>query len=378
MITLNINPGVSNVRAYFKNTKNDKNFLCVCFDLNTEDIRTVLITQGYSKVMDLHESIDYVIEVDSVSTFNSENKQTYSFKKAEEKQLGPITQSCAIPFYNRNLFEDLNFFVRVRITPTAFKATLMLAETKETVIEDMQFQSPKFSQSTSFVVDQDLTLNLSKQMYEIIADENSYNKELYSGVVYRWLIPFAKEADKAKHYLDKVKDQYFIQKIAPESLEEYFGKLYGFPYSISMSYESYRNILMNLYKCLRNTTWDSMIDTVKYLVGYKVEYTKGLDFYPWALKTAELSGEENPSQDVENPSYYNILSNYFVFDDSISEADKCENQAMLLSEDFLTSTTFFNIDNFFNRYIDKEAFIYLVEKLQPANFYSSFQFTDRI
>ena len=222
-----------------------------------------------------------------------------------------------------------------------------------------------WSDTLQFNVPKNYTKDIVEIMYKIVADSNSYNKEVKSANFYYLFQAFAYNINKEYHSLLDIKNSNFLFKSKPDYLAKCFGELFKFTDTENISMEEYRRILKNLIIGYQNGgAWNYIKEVLQYFIGYYPELHTFNDFYPCILRTKEMLGitqegtEEEPvDYAINDPinfadrNYYNPESGYYLFDNSYPN-QKDNNVIMLLDSNFNKFTFVVRADNFFNRQID--------------------------
>ena len=363
--------------------------LDISWSLDTNSLKTLLEENSITKILNLHEQVDFEIEIDNVETFDSINLKQLRFSTIEDKYIGNIVFSAIIDF-NKNQPEETTYFIRVRIVNDAnnyqvFKGNTVLNETIQ--IND------NWCNTLKFIVPKNYTKDIVQIMYDTVADFNAYNKEVKSANFYYLFQAFADTLNKEFKYVIDVKNAHFINKALPDSLLSSFGKLFNFTDIEGISMEEYRRIISNLAVAYQNGgAWNYIKEVLKYFIGYYPDLVDFKNFYPWILRTKDfmgfethnnlqLDGPENyakydPEQ-FSDRNYYNPESGYYVGTSNfyikqfynnyyVIKYYGDNNGALLLNKNFKKFTFIVNSDNFFNRNIDKNKISTILNILKSA------------
>lgn len=349
----------------------------ISWSLDTNYLKTLFEENSITKILNLHEQVDFEIEIDNVETFDSINLKQLRFSNIEDKYIGNIVFSAIIDF-NKNQPEETTYFIKVRIVNSAnnyqvFKGNTVLNETIQ--IND------KWSNTLKFIVPKNYTKDIIQIMYDTVADFNAYNKEVKSANFYYLFQAFADTLNKEFKYVIDTKNAHFINKALPDSLLSSFGKLFKFTDIEGISMEEYRRIISNLAVAYQNGgAWNYIKEVLKYFIGYYPDLIDFKNFYPWILRTKnfmgfethnnlQLDGPENyakydPEQ-FSDRNYYNPESSYYVFDRQYAYK-RDNNNIMLLKENFKKFTFVVKSNNFFNRNIDESKISIMLNLLKSA------------
>ena len=350
--------------------------LDISWAIDTNKLKEIL-SENYSKILNLHENINFDIEIDNVDTFDSINLKQFTFDALTDKYIGNIVFSAVIPF-NKNQFEETTYYFRVKIKNS--ETTYLVNDgTSETIqINDIWTEPLKFN------VPKNYTKDIVEIMYNIVADSNSYNKEVKSANFYYLFQAFGYTLNKEFHSLLDVKNSNFLYKSKPDYLLDTFGILFKFTNVNNISMEEYRRILAKLIVGYQNGgAWNYIKEVLQYFIGYYPELTTFNNFYPWILRTKEMLGiniqqdeiensEDNPTNyAISDPTnwndrnYYNPNSRYYAFSSSFPD-QKNNNNIMLLDSGFKKFTFVVKTDNFFNRDIDANNISNVLDILKSA------------
>ena len=334
--------------------------LDISWAIDTNTLKNLLSLEC-DKILNLHESLDFDIQIDNLNTFDSVNLKTFSFSDITDKYIGNIVFSAIIDF-NKNQFEETTYFLRIKIKNSEMNCQIV--NNGNVSFETIQIND-NWSDILQFNVPKNYTKDIVEIMYKIVADSNSYNKEVKSANFYYLFQAFAYNINKEYHSLLDIKNSNFLFKSKPDYLAKCFGELFKFTDTENISMEEYRRILKNLIIGYQNGgAWNYIKEVLQYFIGYYPELHTFNDFYPWILRTKEMLGitqegtEEEPvDYAINDPinfadrNYYNPESGYYLFDNSYPN-QKDNNIIMLLDSNFNKFTFVVRADNFFNRQID--------------------------
>ena len=334
--------------------------LDISWVIDTNTLKNLLSLEC-DKILNLHESLDFDIQIDNLNTFDSVNLKTFSFSDITDKYIGNIVFSAIIDF-NKNQFEETTYFLRIKIKNSEMNCQIV--NNGNVSFETIQIND-NWSNTLQFNVPKNYTKDIVEIMYKIVADSNSYNKEVKSANFYYLFQAFAYNINKEYHSLLDIKNSNFLFKSKPDYLAKCFGELFKFTDTENISMEEYRRILKNLIIGYQNGgAWNYIKEVLQYFIGYYPELHTFNDFYPWILRTKEMLGitqegtEEEPiDYAINDPinfadrNYYNPESGYYLFDNSYPN-QKDNNIVMLLDSNFKKFTFVVRADNFFNRQIE--------------------------
>lgn len=342
---------------------NENNY-SLSWDIDTDKIKSYL-KQNYNieKIYDFQEKIDYVIEIDNVDTFNSINKKTYQFKNINHN-IGKITQSCIIDFISQ--LEKTHFYIRVKIANGNYYCIVKLNNQQQTISINIDNE---FSENLKMIVDKNYTLDIIKSMYNGIPDRNAYSKGAYDANFYYILQCFAIQDNILFNKLNLIKNNFFIHKCNPKSLDECFGGMLDFNRPIDIIEEEYRRIIIELFKSLQIAgTENSILNVIKYLIGENVEIIYFNKIYPWILRSKNYQKNYNDPNLIIDPidsSYINKKSNYYLYDSNLLSQANRKNKILLLNKNFKLFNFEIINDNFFNNNINIDAIKKIINKLKP-------------
>ena len=341
--------------------------------LDTDQLKDILEENYIQKILNLQDNIDFIIEVDSVNTFDSINLKTYKFSEQSQCYRGNIVFSTVIDF-NKNKFEETEYHFRVKIVNSSIGYNIFV--NNEEILEDITLTC-EWSNSFKFTVRKNYTKDLVETMYSSVADFNSYNKEAKSANMYYIFQSIASVLNKEFDYIQDEHNRTFIHKSLPDMLLDTFGVLFKFDNTKNLSMEEYRRILIKLIIAYQHGgAWNYIKEVLKYLMGHTPDLITLKSFYPWILRRAEIAGYNTDGtpiynwnrQDPENFSdrnYYNPDSNYYLYKTNFFE-QKNKNETMLLDSNEKLFTFIVKSSNFFNRSIDKEKLKQILNLLKSA------------
>ena len=334
--------------------------LDISWELNTNNLKELLSSEC-DKILNLHENLDFDIQIDNVNTFDSINLKTINFSNITDKYIGNIVFSAIIDF-NKNQFEETTYFIRIKIRNSEMNCQVI--NSGNITFKTIQIND-SWSNILEFKIPKNYTKDIVEIMYKVVADSNSYNKEVRSANFYYLFQAFAYTLNKEYHSLLDIKSSNFLYKSKPDYLINSFGQMFKFTDVNNISMEEYRRVLIKLIIGYQNGgAWNYIKEILQYFVGYYPDLTNFSNFYPWILRTKELLGitqegtEEEPiNYAINDPTnfsdrnYYNPESGYYVYEQDFIQ-NKDNNLILLLGKNFKKFTFIVKSDNFFNRNID--------------------------
>lgn len=341
----------------------DDGVIDLSWGIDTDKLKELLQQQGIQKILDFKNKVDFDIQIDNVDTFDSINLKFNSFS-VEQNYRGNIIYSVVLPF-NKNKFEETTYYFRIKIKDLNTSYIVKQNNIQDTIDISINDQ---WTEAFKFTIRKNYTKDIIETMYKMVPDINAYNKEAYSANMYYIFQAFADTLNKEFKYVEDVRNDKMINKILPDNLQEMFGVLFKFTNTYNLSMEEYRRILKNLIVGYQHGgAWDYIKNTLKYLLGHTPELQTLKEFYPWILRTKQMLGinetSDNPDQpiaygqndptDYKDRTYFNPDSNYYIFkNDYVFSQDK--NLVMLLNKNEKLFTFIVKSDNFFNVDIDTE------------------------
>lgn len=339
----------------------------ISWSLDTNNLKELLEIEDINKILNLHENIDFQLEIDSKDTFDTINLKQFNFSSIDEtnKYIGNIVFSCIIDF-NKNQFEETTYYLRIKISSDPKNCQVLKGSTlfNETIqIDDI------WSNTLQFNIPKNYTKDIIDIMYATVADFNAYNKEVGSANFYYIFQAFADTLNKEFGFVIDTKNANFLNKSLPNFLNKTFGTLFKFTDVENISMEEYRRILQNLSVAYQNGgAWNYIKEVLKYFVGYTPDLITFKNFYPWILRTRkQLLGSDYVVNNIEledpinyaqkdptefsDRNYYNPESGYYTFKTNYEQPND-NNKILLLRQNFKTFTFVVKTDNFFNRNID--------------------------
>lgn len=351
----------------------------ISWAIDTDTIRTRLLENGITRILNLQDNIDFVLQIDSVNTFDSINLKEFNFSNIEKTYKGNIVFSAIVPF-NKNKFEETNYYLRIKTISNEVVYNTVDTEERQTIITIYD----DWSDIYRFNIPKNYTKDLVEVMYKMVADFNAYNKEAKSANMYYIFQAIATQLNTQFKYIVDEKNKNFINRALPDSLAAGFGVLFKFDNAYGISMEEYRRILHKLIIGYQHGgAWNYIKEVLKYLVGYTPELITLKGFYPWILR------RENPlSKEYDNPNippvqdpdwsirnYYNPETNFYLFhnkdiyngdNEYITNRNLNKNLTMLASGNTRNSTFIVKASNFFNRQIDNNKISTVLDLLKSV------------
>lgn len=337
----------------------DDGVIDLSWSIDTDALKKLLTEQNITKILNLQENIDFIIQIDNVDTFNSVNLKQIKFSEIKQTYRGNIVFSAIIPF-NKNKFEETQYYFRVKLDTSNIAYDVVINNQEQPF--NISFID-EWSSNSSFTIRKNYTKDLIDTMYTMVADFNAYNKEVKSANMYYIFQAMADTLNKEYKYVIDEKNRLFINASLPDKLVDTFGSLFKFDNYYNISMEEYRRILKHLIIGYQNGgAWNYIKNVLKYLIGYEPELVTLKNFYPWVLRKAEIAYYNTDGTPVYNwnrpdpvdfkdRNYYNPESNYYLFKSNFMQA-KDKNEVMLLNNYERLFSFIVKSDNFFNVNID--------------------------
>lgn len=327
------------------------------FELDTQKIKNELKKINIQRIYNLKDNINFIIQVDNVSTFNSINLKEYEFNNLENYK-GNLVYSCVLKICERQLDNESTFYYRVKIKQISQQYNILKDDVQG--YYNFEFEN-NWSDFCEIKIKKNYTLDILLSMYNFIADYNAYNKEVKSANFYNFLLPHAKEFNKSFEEIIKTKEMNLLDKCNTNELDNVFGNNYGFNIPFNINTEEYRRMLINLRKAYLNAgTYNSINSVIKYFFGEDAEFKDYRNIYPWILRN-----KKRKLKDPNNPSYTNYKSNYYLYDKE-RKFDIQKNKIMLLKKDFKKFNFEIKFDNFFNINFIKSDIEKVINMLKPV------------
>ena len=351
----------------------------ISWAIDTDIIRTRLLENGITRILNLQDNIDFILQIDSVNTFDSINLKEFNFSNVEKTYKGNIVFSAIVPF-NKNKFEETSYFLRIKVADNEIVYNIINSEERQESI----IITDNWSDTYSFIIPKNYTKDLVEAMYKMVADFNAYNKEAKSANMYYIFQAIATQLNTQFKYVVDEKNKNFINRALPDSLAACFGVLFKFDNAYGISMEEYRRILHKLIIGYQHGgAWNYIKEVLKYLVGYTPELITLKGFYPWILRRENPLAKEyddpnippvqDPDWSVRN--YYNPETNFYLFhnkdiynsdNEYITNRNLNKNLTMLASGSTRNSTFIVKASNFFNRQIDNNKISTVLDLLKSV------------
>lgn len=350
----------------------DDGVIDLSWAIDTDRLKDILDDE-IEKILNFREKVNFVIQIDNVNTFDSINLKQYTFSNLEQTYRGNIVYSAIINF-NKNKFEETNYYFRVKILNETSSFNVLQNGVEQVI--PITFED-SWSEAHSFTIRKNYTKDLVETMYSLVADFNAYNKEAKSANMYYIFQAIATSLNEQFDFIQDEKERTFINKSLPDFLVDTFGVLFKFVDSYGLSMEEYRRILSKLIVAYqRGGAWNYIKEVLKYLVGYTPELFTLKNFYPWILRKAEIIGYTTDGQPIynweredpnpfSNRNYYNPDSNYYLYKSGYAK-EKNKNSVMLTSGKERLFTFIVKTENFFNVSVDSNKMKQILNLLKSA------------
>jgi len=331
--------------------------LDISWSVDTDTLKTIFENEGVQKILNFQDKVDFIIQIDNVDSFDSINLKEYKFSEIEKTYRGNIVFSAVIPF-NKNKFDETNYFFRVKIADTSTEYNIYVNGTQ---IQDYISITDTWSSTKGFVIPKNYTKDLVEAMYTLVADFNAYNKEAKSANMYYIFQAVADTLNKEYKFISDQRNRLSINKSLPDTLVDTFGILFKFSDSYGITMEEYRRILQHLIIGYQHGgAWNYIKQVLKYLIGYIPELYTLKNFYPWILRK---NGIEDPDWSIRN--YYNPQTNFYLYKENYLNP-KNKNQIILMDNKERLFTFIVKTKNFYNRNIDKEKIKAILDLLKSV------------
>lgn len=345
----------------------------ISWSVNTDSLKT-LLESSIEKILNFQTLVDFDIEIDNVDTFDSINLISTKFSNIEKIYRGNVVFSAIIPFH-KNKFEETNYFLRIKINNEIINYNVKINSIQS---QEQISIMDTWSESKSFSISKNYTKDLIESMYSLVADFNSYNKEVKSANFYYLFQALATSLNEEFTDIINEKNKIFLNKALPDSLINTFGELFKFSDSYGLSMEEYRRIIKNLIIGYQHGgAWNYIKEVLKYLTGYTPELITFKNFYPWILRKAEVIGYETNGSPIYNwnrqdpinfldRNYFNPESNYYLYESNFNISNMNKNRNLLLNSGEKLFTFIVKSDNFFNVNADKEKIKIILNLLKST------------
>lgn len=341
--------------------------------VDTDTLKEILEENGIKKILNFQDNVDFLIQIDNVNTFDSINLKTYNFSSIEKIYRGNIVFSAIIPF-NKNKFEETNYYFRVRLIDQETSFSIYKEENVEQTSETISFVDD-FSETKPFTIAKNYTKDLVESMYKMVADFNAYNKEAKSANMYYIFQALAVSLNEEFEFIQDTHNQTVINKSLPDFLVTTFGVLFKFSNAYGITMEEYRRIMKKLIIAYQHGgVWNYIKEVLKYLIGYTPELVDMKNFYPWILRKNTITDPKNFSE----RNYYNPQTNYYLYklnyfnQDANNPAvyyptlETNRNLIMMLDNYQKLFTFIVKTENFYNRDIDTNKIKEILNLLKSA------------
>lgn len=353
---------------------------CVDFD----KVREQLLNYGIVKAYDLHEKIDFLVQIDSADTFDTVNLRQYYFSQGKEINRGNIVFDGKF-FVSKPQFYNTVFYIRVKPVLTEINVTV---KTNTVEIRPFKFICD-WSDIHTFNQEVLLTQSIITAMYNMIPDINVYSKEANSANFIYILQAFATVLNSQYQRLNKTKNNYFLFKCHPSNLMSSFGSICNFNLPLNTTLEEYRRILKYMLLAYQNGgSSESIRNILMFFSGYKPVIDTFQNIYGWVIRKANLGHPyctiENSILPIENEdgtitnitykkykcayrpqNYTDITNNYFVYNKNFVMS-KNNNIASLTKNSLKTFTFYVYNDNYYNRDLKTDSVKDILNKFKSV------------
>ena len=357
----------------------------ISFRVDFDSIRERLIALGITKAYDLHEGIDFHIQIDSADTFDTINLVQYTFSAGTDVNRGRAVFDAKFPVARRQSYPT-TLYIRVRPSSTEFGITAGTASGP--VSYPVRLSCP-FSDTFVFTRDAIPTRTMISEMYDMVPDRNAYSKEASSARFVYLFQAFAVALSAQYGRLARAYDGFFLYRCHPSSLADTFGGICGLPLPQGKTLEEYRRVLRYLLVAYRNGgSASAMGDVLRLLYGYRPIIGTFSDACGWVLRRSSLGHPycviENATMSVTNPDgtvssrpyrkyvceykaqdYTDVSLNSFVYSSGFDHT-KDNNVASLATSGLRTFSFYVYNDNYYNRSLLTDTARDIIGRLKSA------------
>ena len=231
---------------------------------NLENVRVfqwVIDVANHTEV--LLADLDYLLEIDVVSTFDSINLRSFHMNDVQS-QIGDFVMAYEVSFPPRQLLEEPTYYWRVKIDSTNYYSN--------------------FTNGDVFVLNKNQRLDIFNRVFNALPDKYVYPKDAASTNVANILKAYCKELDKAEFELLRTKNDFFWKQARDSQLYNVAGVLYDLPKTTDLTFAEYRDLILEVSRIFDKTnTKQSIIDIVRWFVGIDPTIVEYVNTTFWRL-----------------------------------------------------------------------------------------------
>ena len=273
----------------------------LCWETDIDAYTNFFWPNGITTFCGINDQLDYLVETDAVTTFDSINLQSYTKSETEEYQDGVLVKSFAVPIPDKHIDEDIELYWRVKTQVDGITAINFFYDglTQYSGITTMNIDG-SFSSYENINIEQNLTYDIADRMHINMPDDSFYNKELNSSNIYKFLKVFATEIEKLNFESDRTRRDFFLEEARESYLADNFSKLIDFAINNKINITEFRAIVRALLRAFQNSgTIDAIKSVLKYFIGLRPDIINIRDLDYWLpthnMETISISEFESGS-----------------------------------------------------------------------------------
>lgn len=308
---------------------------------------------GITRVGLLLDQLDFKLQVDASTEFNTINLKEYTKDNALEYRKGMNVFSMVVPVPKRRYDKELNFYWRVKHELSGVSMSVLSEYCTESMLS----------------ISKNETLDIANKMHNNLADENVYTKDTNSTNIYALLKDYAAHIEQAKFELKRIKEVNSILQCKESLLQSKHGRQLDFSKPSNMSYAEYKVLLNKLTAIYKKAgTLHSIREIIKLMTGaYPIinEYRKK---YGWIIHATRRDPMIDPFPTPEMPFPYNDpAAHFFPVNDLDPYTGFVVPKAAPISRADKAFTTEIIVNNPFLLDLDKDLLAAAIYKLKPAH-----------
>lgn len=323
--------------------------MVLAWGLDTDALTNTLEFNGITNFGYLLNQLDFRVQVDSSTNFNTINLKEYTGSTASGFNKGINVFSMEVPVSKRNYDEDLTFYWRVRHE---------LDGVSMSTLSD-------YCTYSDFSLNKNETIEITDELHLGLPDENVYTKDENSTNIYSILKNFGNQIDLSKFELKRVKDSIIdIDNVKESDLQNTFGLMLDFSKPDLMSFAEYRRMLKKLFDIYSHSgTVYSIREIVKILTGAYPLINEGNKTYGWIVYDTRAAFVAPPLPF----DYLNSAAHFYPINDLDPETSNLVPKCQPMSRAEKAFRVNIRVKNPFFLELNRDLIAAAIYKLKPAH-----------
>lgn len=327
--------------------------MVLAWGVDNDAVTNAFAADGITSFGLLLSQLDFRVQVDSSTNFDSVNLKEYTKSTANKFNTGINVYSMEVPVPKRNYNKDLDFYWRVRHELDAVSMSTL----------------SNYCTYSDFSLIKNKGIEIADEMHLKLSDENVYTKDENSTNIYSLFRNYGHHLDASEFELKRCKELNDIDNVKESELQDSFGRIMDFSKPDSMSFAEYRKFLKDLFEIYSHSgTLFSIREVVKAFTGAYPEIVEGREKYGWIIYDTRRDPTISPFPTPPLPfDYRDPSAHFFPINDLDAYTDFLVPKRTPFSKAEKSSTIYIRVKNPFLLNLNNDHIAAAVYKLKPAH-----------